>query len=76
MDHEEENIIEKTCRELGVNQKQLADLMSVSTNSISWWKNEKQPIPKWAYRLIELLKKEQEHKNFVELFQKYKLEDK
>jgi len=73
---EKENIIEQALQDLNVNQRNLAELMGVSTNSISWWKNEKQPIPKWAYRLIELLKKEQEHKNFVELFQKYKLEDK
>jgi len=72
---EKENIIEQALQDLNVNQRNLAELMGVSTNSISWWKNEKQPIPKWAYRLIELLKKEQEHKNFVELFQKYKLED-
>jgi DNA-binding transcriptional regulator YiaG len=67
-----ENIIEKTCRELGVNQKQLAGLMSVSENSLSWWKNNKKPMPKWAYRLIELLIKEKEHTEITKLLKKYK----
>jgi transcriptional regulator with XRE-family HTH domain len=69
---DEENPIEQAMKDLGVNQKDLAELMGVSRNSVSWWKNEKQPIPKWAFRLIELLKKEKEHSNFVELFKKYK----
>jgi predicted transcriptional regulator len=33
----EENLIEKTCRELGVNQKQLAEITGFSVNSITRW---------------------------------------
>jgi transcriptional regulator with XRE-family HTH domain len=76
LEQKEENPIAKACKNLGVNQRELAELMGVSTNSVSWWKNNKQPIPKWAFRLIELLEKEKEHQIVVELFQKYKLKDK
>ncbi|EJF06197.1 Helix-turn-helix protein, partial [Thiovulum sp. ES] len=39
---EQENPIEQAMKDLGVNQKDLAELMGVSRNSVSWWKNEKQ----------------------------------
>jgi DNA-binding transcriptional regulator YiaG len=68
-----ENIIEKTCRELGVNQKQLAEEIGVSKNSVSNWKNGKQNLPDWAIKMFNLLKVQKEcieYKNFVS---KYKL---
>jgi len=70
LDREEENIIEKTCRELGVNQKQLAEKIGVSSNTISGWKNGKQPMPKWAFKLLEFSKIENKYEQLISLLNK------
>jgi transcriptional regulator with XRE-family HTH domain len=38
---EEENSVKKTCKELGITQKELAEKIGVSSNAISNWKNKK-----------------------------------
>ncbi len=62
----EENLVKKTCRELGITQKELAEMMGVSENSVSSWKNEKQPIPQWAYKMVNLLQKEHKHNQLID----------
>jgi len=42
----EVNIVKKVCAELGINQKELADMLGVSTGAISLWA--KGDIPKMA----------------------------
>jgi transcriptional regulator with XRE-family HTH domain len=34
---QEENLVKKTCRELGITQKELAEMLKVSQNTISNW---------------------------------------
>jgi DNA-binding XRE family transcriptional regulator len=63
----EENLVKKTCRELGITQKELAEKIGVSNNSVSSWKNEKQPIPKWAIRSFNLLKTEDKYIKLISL---------
>ena len=50
----EENIIEKTCRELGVNQKQLAEKTGFANQTISKWKKTLK-LPENAIKHFNLL---------------------
>jgi DNA-binding XRE family transcriptional regulator len=61
LEQKEENLVKKTCRELGISQTQLAEKIGVSNNTISSWKNKKQPMPKWAYKLLELIEIEKRY---------------
>ena len=64
-----ENPVDKICRELGVNQKRLSEMMGVSQNSISNWKNKKKKAPSWTDSMFELLKIKKEYieyRKFVE----------
>jgi len=68
----EENLVKKTCRELGITQKELAQIMGVSQNTMSSWKNQKHKIPNWTLKTFELLKNQQkclEYKKTVEKIQ-------
>jgi transcriptional regulator with XRE-family HTH domain len=53
---EEENLVKKTCRELGITQKELAGKLGISDRTVSNWANHKVEIPKNFNRLIDLLK--------------------
>jgi len=59
----EENIVKRTCKELGITQKELAERLEVSPSSISDWN--KGEIPKMTKLALELIL---ENKNL-----KYKL---
>jgi transcriptional regulator with XRE-family HTH domain len=67
------NIVDKTCQDLNLNQRELAELIGVSTNTISGWKNEKRAIPKWGYRILELVKLEKEHYQLADTIKKYRI---
>jgi transcriptional regulator with XRE-family HTH domain len=67
---EEENLVKKTCKELGITQKELAEKIGVSSNAISNWKNKKKPIPKWASRSFELIKTENKYNQLLSAIQK------
>jgi transcriptional regulator with XRE-family HTH domain len=60
---EEENLVKKTCKELGITQKELAEIMGVSRQSINNWANNRTDPPKIFERLLELLKIEKRFKN-------------
>ena len=51
----EENLVKKTCRELGITQKELAEKIGVSKTTISDWSNEKTPIPKWGKNSLSMI---------------------
>jgi len=67
------NVVEKACKDLGLNQRELADLIGVSTNTVSGWRNGKRAIPKWGYRILDLVKLEKEHKQLTETIKRYKI---
>ena len=52
---ENENIVKKTCKELGVTQKELADNIGVTEDAVSKWARGHTETPKYAKRLFELL---------------------
>ena len=70
---EKENIVNKVCKDLNLNQKELAELIGVTTNTISGWKNGVRKIPKWGFRVLELVKLEREHHQLINTITKYKL---
>jgi transcriptional regulator with XRE-family HTH domain len=61
----EENLVKKTCRELGITQKELAEKIGITEKTVSSWAREKVELPKNFHRLIELLKIEISYKEIV-----------
>jgi transcriptional regulator with XRE-family HTH domain len=62
----EENLVKKTCRELGITQKELAERIGVNKNSVSDWANNKTPISKLVKTTLNLLKVEKDCIHFRE----------
>ncbi|MDR1451479.1 MAG: helix-turn-helix domain-containing protein [Helicobacteraceae bacterium] len=50
-----ENLIKRTCRELGVTQKELAARMGLAETTVSQWARGINPIPEWAARFMSAL---------------------
>jgi len=48
-----ENIVKQVCKELGITQKELAEMLDVSTSAISLWN--KGDIPKMAKIALECM---------------------
>jgi transcriptional regulator with XRE-family HTH domain len=62
--NQEENLVKKTCRELGITQKELAEKIGVNKNTVSEWANNKTPISKLVETTLNLLKTEKDCINF------------
>jgi len=67
------NEVELICNELGINQKKLAELIGVSQNTVSSWKNEKLGLPNWTKNVFQLLRERQECLEFKKVFSKLQL---
>jgi transcriptional regulator with XRE-family HTH domain len=52
---EQENLVKKTCRELGITQKELAEKIGFSTTSISKWNKKRNGIPRNVEKVLNLL---------------------
>ena len=50
----EENLVKKTCRELGITQKKLAEITGFATQTISKWNNYSK-LPKNAVNHLNLI---------------------
>jgi DNA-binding XRE family transcriptional regulator len=57
----EENLVKKTCKELGITQKELAEKIGVSKQTIYDWSNNRTPIPKWGLTIFTLLSEKKEY---------------
>jgi transcriptional regulator with XRE-family HTH domain len=66
----EENLVKKTCRELGITQKELAEKIGITEKTISSWVNSKTKIPKNFLRMSELLKIENSYKEILQALSK------
>jgi transcriptional regulator with XRE-family HTH domain len=66
----EENLIEKTCRKLNINQKELAEKIGFSVTSVSNWRNGKKQISKNVIKTLEILSDCEDLKIEYELFRK------
>jgi transcriptional regulator with XRE-family HTH domain len=58
---EEENLVKKTCRELGITQKELAERIGVSRQTVSDWSSGRAKISKTGEKILYLLKIEEEY---------------
>jgi transcriptional regulator with XRE-family HTH domain len=65
-----DNIVKKTCKELGITQKELADMLEVSQPTISEW--QKGNIPKMARMALELLLENKQLKNKLDGIRQFK----
>ncbi|EJF06808.1 hypothetical protein ThvES_00011040 [Thiovulum sp. ES] len=54
MEQKEENLVKKTCRELKITQKELAEMMGVNAITPSQWIT-KNSIPEWADKFMNLI---------------------
>jgi transcriptional regulator with XRE-family HTH domain len=69
-DKPEENLVKKTCKELGITQKELAERIGVTEKTVSSWARNKVELPKNFPRLIELLKIELSYKEIIRAIQR------
>jgi transcriptional regulator with XRE-family HTH domain len=51
----EENLVKKTCQELGINQFELSKLTKIDNSSLSRWKIGKRKIPEYIEEYLNLL---------------------
>ena len=70
MEHKEENIVKKVCKELNITQKELAEMLEVSTSAVSLWS--KGEIPKMAQLALELMIKTKEQEEKLNIIRKAK----
>jgi transcriptional regulator with XRE-family HTH domain len=65
---ENENIIKKTCKELGITQKELAEVMGVNEQTVGSWARGITNTPKWAINHFELLKYKKKYDTAKQIF--------
>jgi transcriptional regulator with XRE-family HTH domain len=70
LENKEENLVKKTCRELGITQKELAKYFGVTPKAVSDWANNRYDIPKNFNKIIELIEIE---KNYIALTKALKI---
>ncbi len=63
-----ENIVKKTCKELGVTQKELAERLGIPQSTVSGWT--KGDIPKMTQFALELLIENKDIKEKLNIFKK------
>jgi transcriptional regulator with XRE-family HTH domain len=67
---EEEKLVKKTCKELGITQKELAEITGIAEKTLRNW-TYGQKIPKWAFYFFDILQKYEEQKNTINLFKEF-----
>lgn len=50
-----DNRVKKVCGELGITQKELAEILGLSSTTLTNWATDKVEIPAWAIKCFELL---------------------
>jgi DNA-binding XRE family transcriptional regulator len=54
-ENSEENLVKKTCRELGITQKELAEKLNLSLPTINRWSSDNSKIPKLGKIALSLI---------------------
>lgn len=62
------NIVKKVCKELGVTQKELAEIMGIHENTVGSWSRGLIEVPQWALNHFELLKIEKKYNTIRDFF--------
>lgn len=68
MIEEQTNIVKRACKELGITQKELSEMLDVPQQTISRWSNDE--IPKMAKLALELLLENKSLKSDMETIKK------
>ena len=66
-----ENIVKKVCKELGITQKELAEMLDIPHGTVSRWASSEE-IPKTAKIALELLLENKELKKKLEVLKQLK----
>lgn len=66
----EENIVKRTCKELGITRQELAELIGVSETSINRWAASSEDMPLQAVKTFELLLENKKLREFIDTFKK------
>ncbi|EJF06522.1 putative transcriptional regulator [Thiovulum sp. ES] len=69
MENREENLVKKTCRELGITQKELAKKIGVPNGTVNRWAST-DDIPKMTVLALKLLMENRELKTGIEYITK------
>jgi DNA-binding transcriptional regulator YiaG len=70
LENKEENLVKKTCRELGITQKELAEKIGVNAKTVSDWTVGRLQITPAMSKLLNLLIIEKEHDNLLNTIEK------
>ena len=65
----EENIVKQTCKELGVTQKELAEMIGAAEATVRNWSAGKD-VPLWAIKSIALIKENKKNSEIIETLKK------
>jgi DNA-binding XRE family transcriptional regulator len=57
---EEENLVKKTCKELGITQKELAKYFGVTPKTVSDWAVERYKLPSHFNLIVDLIHSKKE----------------
>jgi DNA-binding transcriptional regulator YiaG len=68
MENENINIVKKVCKELGVTQKELAEIMGLNEQTVGSWSRGLTETPQYALKMFELLKKEKKYDTAKQIF--------
>ncbi|WP_456390264.1 helix-turn-helix domain-containing protein [Hydrogenimonas sp.] len=60
----QDNIVKRTCKELGITQKELAERLGVPQSTVSRWSSDEE-VPRMAQKYLDLLLE------YEALFEKY-----
>jgi DNA-binding transcriptional regulator YiaG len=66
----EENLVKKTCRELGITQKELAEITKFKEQTIRNWSS-KGKVPSYGEAFLDILIKFNHQKETMSYFQKF-----
>jgi len=69
MENTQENLVKKTCRELGINQKELAEKIDIPQGTVNRWSSTDE-IPKMTILALNLLLENNNLKTGVEYIMK------
>ncbi|MDR2790258.1 MAG: helix-turn-helix domain-containing protein [Campylobacteraceae bacterium] len=65
-----DNIVKKTCKELGITRQELAERVGVSETTVNRWASSPDEMPLQAVKTFELLLQNKELQDFVDTFKK------
>lgn len=66
----DKELIKHTCKYLGLNQKELANYIGISENTLSQWARGVVKTPAWARKMFDLLIIEKDYKELLNLIDK------